>query len=175
MKRVFTLGILIIICFVLQTALFPYIEIAGTAPDLMLILTVSFGLMRGRKKECWLVFLRFSVWSVFWICDRTVYDSLYDSWILQWIFPPFISGGRCSLPMLIILIDDLFLILQHILSFSCCGTGWNFQSIWRISFFQKWSIQHWSHSLHSNFCICEQDTKASGKSKRIRTGRKIQW
>ena len=55
MKRVFTLGILIIICFVLQTALFPYIEIAGTAPDLMLILTVSFGLMRGRK-ECWLVF-----------------------------------------------------------------------------------------------------------------------
>ena len=61
MKRVFTLGILIIICFVLQTALFPYIEIAGTAPDLMLILTVSFGLMRGRKKECWLVFLRFSV------------------------------------------------------------------------------------------------------------------
>ena len=31
------------------------------------------------------------------------------------------------------------------------------------------------HTLYIQvFCICEQDTKASGKSKRIRTGRKIQ-
>ena len=50
MKRVIILGILITICFVLQTALFPFLEIAGIAPDLMLILTVSFGLMRGRKE-----------------------------------------------------------------------------------------------------------------------------
>lgn len=50
MRRIITLGILIIICFVLQSALFPFIEIAGATPNLLLILTVSFGLMRGRKE-----------------------------------------------------------------------------------------------------------------------------
>lgn len=50
MRRVITLGILIIICFVLQSALFPFIEIADISPNLLLILTVSFGLMRGRKE-----------------------------------------------------------------------------------------------------------------------------
>ena len=50
MRRIITLGILIIICFVLQSALFPFIEIEGATPNLLLILTVSFGLMRGRKE-----------------------------------------------------------------------------------------------------------------------------
>lgn len=50
MKRIITLGILIILCFILQSALFPFIEISGVIPNLMLILTVSFGLMRGRKE-----------------------------------------------------------------------------------------------------------------------------
>ncbi len=50
MRRVVTLGILIIICFVLQSALFPFIEVVGATPNLLLILTVSFGLMRGRRE-----------------------------------------------------------------------------------------------------------------------------
>lgn len=50
MIRIITLGLLIIICFILQSALFPFIEVSGVVPNLMLILTVSFGLMRGRKE-----------------------------------------------------------------------------------------------------------------------------
>ena len=50
MKRIIVLGILIIICFVLQTSLLPLIEIANINPNLLLILTVSFGLMRGRME-----------------------------------------------------------------------------------------------------------------------------
>lgn len=50
MRRVITLGILIIICFVLQSALFPFIEVSGASPNLLLILTASFGLMRGRRE-----------------------------------------------------------------------------------------------------------------------------
>ena len=50
MKRIIVLGILIIICFVLQTSLLPFIEIANINPNLLLILTVSFGLMRGRME-----------------------------------------------------------------------------------------------------------------------------
>lgn len=50
MRRIIVLGLLIVICFVLQSALFPFIEVAGISPNLLLILTVSFGLMRGRKE-----------------------------------------------------------------------------------------------------------------------------
>ena len=50
LKRIIVLGILIIICFVLQTSLLPFIEIANINPNLLLILTVSFGLMRGRME-----------------------------------------------------------------------------------------------------------------------------
>ena len=109
MKRVFTLGILIIICFVLQTALFPYIEIAGTAPDLMLILTVSFGLMRGRKEGMLVGFF----------CGF-LYD-LYFGYAIGPFMILYMILGYCNgffhrlylvedvlLPMLIILIDDLF-------------------------------------------------------------------
>lgn len=109
MKRVFTLGILIIICFVLQTALFPYIEIAVTAPDLMLILTVSFGLMRGRKEGMLVGFF----------CGF-LYD-LYFGYAIGPFMILYMILGYCNgffhrlylvedvlLPMLIILIDDLF-------------------------------------------------------------------
>lgn len=41
--------ILIIICTLLQCSVFQFIEIASIKPNLLLIVTVSFGLMRGRK------------------------------------------------------------------------------------------------------------------------------
>lgn len=50
MKRCITIGILIIVCFLCQSTLFHYIELAGVVPNLLLILTMSFGLMRGRKE-----------------------------------------------------------------------------------------------------------------------------
>ncbi|MCR5702792.1 MAG: rod shape-determining protein MreD [Lachnospiraceae bacterium] len=50
MKRCITIGILIVVCFLLQSTVFHYIELAGVVPNLLLILTMSFGLMRGRKE-----------------------------------------------------------------------------------------------------------------------------
>jgi len=50
MRRVITLGILIIINFILQSTVFGFHNISGITPNLMLILTMSFGLMRGRKE-----------------------------------------------------------------------------------------------------------------------------
>ena len=50
MKRCITSGIIIVICFLLQCTVFHYIELAGVVPNLLLIVTMSFGLMRGRRE-----------------------------------------------------------------------------------------------------------------------------
>ncbi len=49
MKRKITMTILILVSALLQCTAFAFIEIASIRPNLLLILTVSFGLMRGRK------------------------------------------------------------------------------------------------------------------------------
>ncbi len=49
MKRVIVYFIEIIICFVLQSAMFHYVRLAGIMPNLLLILVVSTAYMRGRN------------------------------------------------------------------------------------------------------------------------------
>ena len=50
MKRCITIGIIIIICFLCQTTVFHFLELSGVVPNLLLIVTMSFGLMRGRRE-----------------------------------------------------------------------------------------------------------------------------
>ena len=50
MRRVLTLAVLIIINFTLQSTIFGFHDINCITPNLLLILTMSFGLMRGRKE-----------------------------------------------------------------------------------------------------------------------------
>lgn len=50
MRRVIALGLLIIINFSLQSTIFGFHNISSITPNLMLILTMSFGLMRGRRE-----------------------------------------------------------------------------------------------------------------------------
>lgn len=50
MRRIIVLTLLIISCFLLQTTVFPYFELVGIVPNILLILTMSFGLMRGRRE-----------------------------------------------------------------------------------------------------------------------------
>lgn len=49
-ERIVVLAILIIINFVLQSTVFGYHRLGAITPNLLLILTMSFGLMRGRKE-----------------------------------------------------------------------------------------------------------------------------
>lgn len=49
MRRVLISGILVILCFVLQTTVFKGIAFGGIVPNLMIILTASFGLIRGER------------------------------------------------------------------------------------------------------------------------------
>ncbi|WFR54757.1 rod shape-determining protein MreD [Anaerocolumna sp. AGMB13025] len=50
MKRFIVLVIEILICFLLQTTVFQWIALAHVTPNLLLILTVATGLMRGRTE-----------------------------------------------------------------------------------------------------------------------------
>lgn len=49
MKRFIIISIEILICFLLQTTIFQWIALANVVPNLLLILTVSNGFLRGRK------------------------------------------------------------------------------------------------------------------------------
>ena len=55
-RKVVTL-LLILISAVLQGTLFKALSIGSIAPNLLLILTVSFGFMRGKKNGIWIGFL----------------------------------------------------------------------------------------------------------------------
>ena len=57
MRRILVSGMLVILCFVLQTTLFKGIAFSGIVPNLMIILTASFGFMRGEKEELIIVSL----------------------------------------------------------------------------------------------------------------------
>ena len=119
MKRVITLGILIILCFVIQTSLFPFIEIAGVSPNLLLILTVSFGLMRGRKEGMY----------VGLVCG--FFYDLYFGYAIGPYMLIFMIIGYCNgflhklylaedvlLPLVIMLFDDLvFNFITYIIFF----------------------------------------------------------
>lgn len=50
MRRSFVILLLIIISFLLQSVIFSYHNVRGIAPNLLLIVTMSFGIMRGRRE-----------------------------------------------------------------------------------------------------------------------------
>lgn len=50
MKRKITMAILILVSIILQSTICQMISIASIKPNLLIILTVSFGLMRGKKE-----------------------------------------------------------------------------------------------------------------------------
>lgn len=50
MRRIIIQLLIILICFLLQTSLFRYLDLADIVPNLLLIPTMSFGMMRGRKE-----------------------------------------------------------------------------------------------------------------------------
>lgn len=50
MKRIICLGIILILCFVCQTTIFPHFTLAGISPNILLIFVVSFAFMQGKKE-----------------------------------------------------------------------------------------------------------------------------
>ena len=50
MLRKITMAVMLLFCFLLQTTLFRSLAFAGIVPNLLIVLTSSFGFMRGEKE-----------------------------------------------------------------------------------------------------------------------------
>ena len=48
-RRIVIIALMIFACFLLQTSIFSHIRIAGVVPNLLIIVTSSFGFMKGRR------------------------------------------------------------------------------------------------------------------------------
>ena len=82
MKSKIVLFFTIIVCFLLQSTLLQKIAIGSITPNLLLILCVSMGLMRGRKSGLWTGFFSGLLVDLF-------YGSVFGfyAWISSIILP----------------------------------------------------------------------------------------
>ena len=107
-KRIGTIALLMVLCFILQTGDFSRLQLAGVTPNLMLILTASFGFMRGRKEGM----------AVGFFCGLLVdmatgnYLGLYTLLYMylgffNGLFKKIFYGDDLKLPMFLIAVTDL--------------------------------------------------------------------
>ena len=119
MRRKITLAVLILVTFLLQTTVFQFLSIASVTPNLLLILTSSFGLMRGKKEGLWVGFF----------CGLAIdllYGNLFGFYALLYMYMGYISGffykvfydEDIKVPMVLIAASDLFYsLLVYVLQF----------------------------------------------------------
>lgn len=119
LKRIITLTILIIINFVLQSTVFGFHSLGTVTPNLLLILTMSFGLMRGRKEGL-------LVGAFCGLLVDTFFSNILGPYMLLYMFIGYINGvfhrnymiEDVLLPFIVIIVDDfLFNTLIYIVSF----------------------------------------------------------
>lgn len=85
MKSKIVLFFTIIVCFLLQCTVLHVISIGSITPNLILILCVSMGLMRGRKSGLWTGFFSGLLIDMF-------YGSVFGFYALIYMYVGFISG-----------------------------------------------------------------------------------
>ena len=108
MRRKLILAVLILLAFVLQGTVFQTLSIASIVPNLLLILTVSFGFMRGKRTGIWTGF-------VCGLCCDLLGDGILGYYALIYLLIGFGAGCCCKLfyddelrvPVLIVAVCDL--------------------------------------------------------------------
>lgn len=128
MKRCITIGIIIVICFLCQSTLFQYIKLGGVVPNLLLIVTMSFGLMRGRREGLLVGFFSGLLIDIFFGSALGPYAFIYMTMgYANGFFHRIYYVEDVLLPMSMIAINDfiynviiyfLFFMLQNKLHFS---------------------------------------------------------
>ncbi|MCM1082459.1 MAG: rod shape-determining protein MreD [Clostridium sp.] len=119
MLRVIVLAVLIVINFTLQSTLFGFHDINSITPNLLLILTMSFGLMRGRREGMLVGF--FSGFLV-----DSFFSSVLGPYMFLYMIIGYVNGffhknyivENVLLPLIVIIIDDIiFNFFVYIVSF----------------------------------------------------------
>ena len=109
MRRKLSLAVLILLAFVLQGTVFQTLSIASIVPNLLLILTVSFGFMRGKKEGLFVGFFCGLLIDIF-------YGNMIGFYALIYMYIGYINGffkriffpDEIKLPLGLIAVSDFF-------------------------------------------------------------------
>ena len=143
MKSKIVLFFTIIVCFLLQSTLLQKISIGSITPNLLLVLCVSMGLMRGRKSGLWTGFFSGLLVDLF-------YGSVFGFYALIYMYAGFFSGyafriyydDDIKVPMVLTAIMDLLYNLAvYGLQFFLRGRLGIFKYLYRI-IIRKFFIQY---------------------------------
>lgn len=110
MRRKITLAVLILAVFILQGTIFQTLSIASISPNLLLILTVSFGFMRGKQEGLFVGFFCGLLIDIFY-----GYENVVGFYALLYMYIGFFNGflykvfydEDIKVPMLLVGISDL--------------------------------------------------------------------
>jgi rod shape-determining protein MreD len=114
---------LILLCFVMQSTVFTALSFAGIIPNLLIVLTSSFGFMRGEKEGLLIGFFCGILCDVF-------FGGILGFYALLYMYIGYINGKFCGifypedikLPIALIVISDLsYGILCYVLLFLLKG------------------------------------------------------
>ena len=113
MRRFFTVAALIFVCFLLQATVFTRLDLGGITPNLFIVLTASFGFMRGEKEGLVIGFICGLLMDIFF----SDYIGLYA---LVYMYIGFFNG-KFKLPISLIVFSDLAYGLACYISFLLRG------------------------------------------------------
>lgn len=108
MRRKIILAVLILLTFILQGTIFQTLSIASIAPNLLLILTVSFGFMRGKREGLIIGFFSGLLVDIF-------YGNMVGFYALLYMYIGFFNGflykvfydEDIKVPMVLVAVSDL--------------------------------------------------------------------
>ena len=109
MRRIISIFILIILSFLLQSVLFSFQNVRGIAPNLLLILTMSFCIMRGRREGMLTGFFCGFLYDIF-------FGTLIGPYMFLFMIIGYLNGAfhkeflmeDVMMPVIIIIVDELF-------------------------------------------------------------------
>ena len=123
MRRKIYVALIISICFLLQSTLFQTLSIASISPNLLIVVTSSFGFMRGRKEGMWIGFFSGLLLDIFFGSVIGFYAMIYscigyvNGFFRKWFFPDDIK-----LPLILIAASDFsYNILVYLFLFFLRG------------------------------------------------------
>ncbi|HIS27655.1 MAG TPA: rod shape-determining protein MreD [Candidatus Pullilachnospira intestinigallinarum] len=110
MRRKITLAVLILIVFILQGTIFQTLAIASISPNLLLVLTVSFGFMRGKREGLFVGFFCGLLIDIFY-----GYENAIGFYALLYMYIGFLNGflykvfydDDIKVPMLLVGVSDV--------------------------------------------------------------------
>ena len=107
MRRKITVFIIIAVCYLLQTTLFDTLSFASISPNLLIIVTSSFGFMRGRKEGLFIGFFCGLILDIFGGGVLGFYSLLYMYiGYINGMFRKLFYPEDIKLPMLLIAVSD---------------------------------------------------------------------